>query len=104
RDSTAAWLGTADLAMTTPEVAALCREGFGLAVSEAEAERLRAATGGWTAAVVRAASQASSAGRPVPPGGTQVLSALVEQILSGIPEPARSAVIQVAHLPLLSEQ
>jgi ATP/maltotriose-dependent transcriptional regulator MalT len=104
RDSAAVWFGTADLAMTAPEVAALCREGFGLAVSEAEAERLRAATGGWTAAVVLAASQASSAGRPVPPGGTQVLSALVEQILSGIPEPARSAVIQVAHLPLLSEQ
>ena len=48
RDSAAVWLGTADLAMTTPEVAALCRQGFGLTVSEAEAERLRAATGGST--------------------------------------------------------
>ncbi len=132
RDSAAVWLGTADLAMTTPEVAALCRQGFGLAVSEAEAERLRAATGGWTAAVVLAASQARSADQPLladsergasgaladgghaannttavaapPPGGTQVLAGLVEQILRGIPEPARSAVVQVAHLPLLRER
>ena len=138
RDSAAVWLGTADLAMTTPEVAALCRQGFGLTVSEAEAERLRAATGGWTAAVVLAASQARSADQPLladsergasgaladgghaairsapvgndatavaapPPGGTQVLAGLVEQILRGIPEPARSAVVQVAHLPLLRE-
>ena len=65
RDSGAVWLGTADLAMITPEVAALCRQGFGLAVSEAEAERLRAATGGWTAAVVLAAGQARSAGQPL---------------------------------------
>ncbi len=138
RDSAAVWLGTADLAMTTPEVAALCRQGFGLTVSEAEAERLRAATGGWTAAVVLAASQARSADQPLladsergasgaladgghaairsapvgndatavaapPPGSTQVLAGLVEQILRGIPEPARSAVVQVAHLPLLRE-
>ena len=138
QDSAAVWFGTADLAMTTPEVAALCREGFGLTVSDAEAERLQAATGGWTAAVVLAASQAKAAGQPLladpgsgtagplpgdgqlattsgpaandtvpaaaPPGGTQVMSALVEQILRGIAEPARSAVIQVAHLPLLRER
>ena len=39
RNSAAVWLGTADLAMTTPEVAALCRQGFGLAVSEARPNR-----------------------------------------------------------------
>jgi LuxR family transcriptional regulator, maltose regulon positive regulatory protein len=123
RDSAVVRLGTVDLAMTTPEVAALCRQGFGLAVSVAEAERLRAATGGWTAAVALAASQARSADQPLladsllgasrapaqgvaasPPGATQVLAGLVEQILHGIPEPARSAVIQVAHLPLLHER
>jgi ATP/maltotriose-dependent transcriptional regulator MalT len=49
RDGAAVWLGTADLAMTTPEVGALCLEGFGLAVPVAEAERLKAATGGWPA-------------------------------------------------------
>jgi LuxR family maltose regulon positive regulatory protein len=107
RDSAAVWLGTADLAMTSPEVAALCRQGFGLVLSEAEGEQLRAAAGGWTAAVVLAASQARSAGRPLlaesvrGASATQVLAGLVEQILGGIPEPARSAVIQVAHLPLL---
>ncbi|HXL87734.1 MAG TPA: BTAD domain-containing putative transcriptional regulator [Streptosporangiaceae bacterium] len=114
RDSAVVWLGTADLAMTTPEVAALCRQGFGLTVSGAEAERLRAATGGWTAAVVLAASQSRSAGQPLlagstfgasgSPGDTQVLAGLVEQILRGIPEPVRQAVIQVAHLPLLHER
>jgi LuxR family transcriptional regulator, maltose regulon positive regulatory protein len=115
RDSTVAWLGTADLAMTTPEVAALCRQGFGLAVPEAEAKRLRTATGGWTAAVVLAASQARLAGRPLladsalaasgsPAGGSQVMAGLVEQILRGMPEPVRSAVIQLAHLPLLHER
>jgi LuxR family transcriptional regulator, maltose regulon positive regulatory protein len=123
RDSAAVWLATGDLAMTAPEVAALCRQGFGLAVSDAEAERLRVATGGWTAAVVLAASQAKSADQPLlvdsvlgaaralaggmaaaPPGGTRVLAGLVEQILRGIPESARSAVIQVAHLPLLHER
>ncbi len=110
RNSAAVWLGTADLAMTTPEVAALCREGFGLAVSEAEAERLRAVTGGWTAAVVLAASQARSADQPLLADSArgaseaQVLAGLVEQMLSGIPEPARSAVVQLAHLPLLRER
>jgi ATP/maltotriose-dependent transcriptional regulator MalT/DNA-binding SARP family transcriptional activator len=116
RDSAVVWLGTAELAMTAPEVAALCRQGFGLPVSEAEAERLRVATGGWTAAVVLAASQSRSAGEPLlagsaigasgspPPGGTQVLAGLLEQILRGIPEPARSAVIQLAHLPLLHQR
>jgi DNA-binding SARP family transcriptional activator len=161
RDSAAVWFGTADLAMTAPEVAALCREGFGLAVSDAEAARLRVATGGWTAAVVLTASQARAVGRPLaagglrlaggplpagrgrggvdgpadgsrvaggpasavgdqavgdqavgdpggttapPPGGAQVLATLVEQILRGIPDSVRSAVVQVAHLPLLRER
>ncbi|MGD0699097.1 MAG: BTAD domain-containing putative transcriptional regulator [Trebonia sp.] len=110
RSSAAVWLGTADLAMTTPEVAALCRQGFGLAIPEAEAERLRTATGGWTAAVVLAASQARSADQPLLADSArgaseaQVLAGLVEQMLRGMPEPVRSAVIDVAHLPLLRER
>jgi len=111
RDSATVWLGTADLAMTTLEIATLCRQSFGLTVSGAEIERLRVATEGWTAAVVLAASQARSAGQPLlaylaapAAGSTQVLTGLVEQILRGIPEPARSAVVQVAHLPLLRER
>jgi LuxR family maltose regulon positive regulatory protein len=137
RDSAAAWLGTADLAMTMPEIAALCRQGFGLAVSEAAAERLKAVTGGWTAAVVLAAGQARSADQPLitdealdaagapgggqpawppavqdndarrvsaPAGAAHVLAGLVEQILRGMPDPVRSAIIQVAHLPLLRER
>ncbi len=96
--------------MTAPEIAALCRQGFGLTASEAEAERLQLATGGWTAAVVLAASQAKSTVQPLladsarGASGAQVLAGLVDQILRGIPEPARSAVIQVAHLPLLRDR
>ena len=110
RDSAAVWLGTADLAMTTQEVAALCQNGFGLTVDEREADRLRAATGGWTAAVVLAASQARSSDQPLLAGSVrgaseaQVLAGLVEQMLGGMSEPARSAAVQTAHLPLLRER
>lgn len=107
--SAADWLGTADLAMTAREIEALCRDGFGLAVAEAEAERLREATGGWTSAVVLAAAQARAAGRPLLADGAlgrgpgPVLASLTEQILQNLPAQARSAVQQVAHLPLLNE-
>ncbi len=65
RAGAAAWLGTADLAMTAQEIATLCRDGFGLTVPDTDAAWLRDITGGWTAAVVLAAAQARSAGRPL---------------------------------------
>jgi ATP/maltotriose-dependent transcriptional regulator MalT len=113
RDSAAAWLGTADLAMTADEVTAVCRDGFGLVVSLDETRRLRSATDGWTAAVVMAAARAQSAGRPLTgqpllpggaAGGAHVLADLMEQILSGLPRRAQAAVVQAAHLPLLTER
>lgn len=64
RDSAAVWFGTADLAMTAAEVAALCREGFGLAVSAAEAERLRAATGGPTLGLWATSAAGPASARP----------------------------------------
>jgi ATP/maltotriose-dependent transcriptional regulator MalT len=119
RDSAVAWLGTADLAMTADEVAALCRAGFGLAASETETARLRSATGGWTAAVVLAAARAQLAerapasdraqrgSRPLVPsgaaGGAEVLAGLVDQIVQSLPRRAQTAVVQIAHLPLLRE-
>jgi DNA-binding SARP family transcriptional activator len=127
RDGSVAWLGTADLAMTADEVAALCRDGFGLEVTAAEAASLRSATGGWTAAVVLAASRAQLAGQahgggraarareraaragagPLLPGGitggSEVLAGLMDEILHGLPRRVQAAVVQAAHLPLLSE-
>ncbi len=110
RDGSAAWLGSADLAMTADEVRALCHDGFGLPVSAADAERLRAATDGWTAAVVLAASRARSAGGRVlaveqlTGGGVQVLTGLVDQILRTLPRRHQAAMIQAAHLPLLDDE
>lgn len=110
RDGSAAWLGSADLAMTADEVQALCQDGFGLPVSAAEAARLRAATDGWTAAVVLAASRARSAGGRVlaaeqlTGGGVQVLTGLVDQILRSLPRRHQAAMIQAAHLPLLDDE
>ena len=114
RDGAVAWIGTADLAMTAEEVAALCRDGFGLPVSATEAGRLRTVTGGWTAAVVLAAAHAQTAGRAGPggpgllagtgAGGMDILTGLVDQILHGLPRRAQTAAIQAAHLPLLNEE
>ncbi|HEX3493161.1 MAG TPA: hypothetical protein VHU92_27735, partial [Streptosporangiaceae bacterium] len=111
RDGSAAWLGSADLAMTADEVRALCQDGFGLPLSEADAERLRAATDGWTAAVVLAASRARSAGasrvlaaEQLTGGGAQVLTGLVDQILRSLPRRHQAAMIQAAHLPLLDDE
>ena len=127
RDFTAAWLGTSDLAMTSEEVAVLWRDGFGLPMSTSEADRLRSVTDGWTAAVVLAASRAQLArdGRTARAGArgrgpdrpdadgqllpaqaassAHVLSNLVDEILAGLPRRAQIAVVQAAHLPLLSE-
>ena len=114
RDGAVAWIGTGDLAMTAEEVAALCRDGFGLPVSATEAGRIRTVTGGWTAAVVLAAARGQTAGRAGPggpgllagtgAGGMDILTGLVDQILHGLPRRAQTAAIQAAHLPLLNEE
>ncbi len=109
RSASTAWLSTADLAMTAEEIAILGRDGFGLAVADADAARLRQTTGGWTAAVVLAAAQARSSGRPLLADQAQatapalVLASLTDQILRTLPAEARSAVQQLAHLPLLND-
>ncbi len=107
-DGSADWLDTTDLAMSVEEVAALCRDGFGLAVTDADAHRLWSATDGWAAAVVLAASAARSAGRPLLAGGVLsgsagLLAGLVDQILGGLPGSLVAAVGQAAHLPLLDD-
>jgi DNA-binding SARP family transcriptional activator len=113
RAGATAWLGTADLAMTEEDVAALCQDGFSLAVSPAEARRLQSVTAGWTAAVVLAAARAKTAdwarsGGPLlvadgVTGGAHIVTGLVDQILLGLPRRAQGAVVQLAHLPLLSD-
>jgi DNA-binding SARP family transcriptional activator len=108
RDGATAWLSTGDLAMTDAEVGTVCRDGFGLDVPPADASLLRSATDGWPAAVVLAASGAQRARRPVLPGGgagrASVLASLVDQILQTLPHRGQAAAVQVAHLPVLSEE
>jgi ATP/maltotriose-dependent transcriptional regulator MalT len=58
-------LGAKELALRPPETLELCRTGFGLEVSAKDAGLLHAATGGWTAAAVLAASRAKRTARPL---------------------------------------
>ncbi|HEV2362267.1 MAG TPA: hypothetical protein VGS21_11235 [Acidimicrobiales bacterium] len=63
RRAEAVSLSATDLALTDAEVLTLCRTGFGLDVTGDEAGMLEAATGGWTAAAVLAASRAKQSGK-----------------------------------------
>ncbi len=58
-------LGAEDLALRPEETLALCRDGFGLAVSADEGRDLDTATSGWTAAAVLAASRAKQTAQPI---------------------------------------
>ena len=69
RDGTAAWLGTADLAMTSEEVAALWQDGFGLPMSTGRG-RPAAVSHGWLDCRCRARSLSGSAGARRQPEGT----------------------------------
>ena len=65
RRAEALWLEASDLALAPQETLELCRSGFGLAVSADDARLLDAATGGWTAAAVLAASRAKLTDTPL---------------------------------------
>lgn len=57
RRAEALQLDASDLGLRLEETLALCRTGFGLAVSGIQAQALHASTAGWTAATVLAASR-----------------------------------------------
>ena len=112
RRAEALQLGAADLALRTEEMAALCRLGFGLAVSEDDLEVLQGATGGWTAAAVLAASRARRTAQPLraiagleqTEGAQQnPVATMLEELLGALDQDART-LGQIAPLPLLDAQ
>ena len=106
-DPSTAFLGTADLALTPDEVALMCRNGFGLTITDADAAVLHATTAGWAAAVVLAASRAASTGDPIAvtrPVRGGLLDSLVDQILGSLSESDRAALVQLAHLPVIDPE
>jgi ATP/maltotriose-dependent transcriptional regulator MalT/DNA-binding SARP family transcriptional activator len=100
-------VGTADLALTVEEVGQLCTE-FGLALDAEATETVHRVSGGWAAAVVLIASRARVAGAatidPTPGSGQHLLPTLIGDILAALPRHVQSAVIQIAHLPLLDDR
>ena len=100
-------LDTEDLAFTQSEVADLSRRQADVALSQEESESLRAATGGWAAAVVLAigrlaeAEDRSAELRKLTEQGS-ILAHLLGELLSSLGAPLREGIVQLAHLPLIS--
>jgi ATP/maltotriose-dependent transcriptional regulator MalT len=99
-------LDAADLRLLEDETLSLCRSGFGLNVSIAQARALHERTGGWTAAAVLAASRASATAAPLddlaPVAGASgdALSVILDEVVRGLElEPRLLATI--AALPVL---
>jgi ATP/maltotriose-dependent transcriptional regulator MalT len=106
------WLGAADLALRPEETLELCRSGFGLDVSPDDGRLLDAATGGWTAAAVLAASRAKRTATPLRElaglsGESGQLSRsvglILDELLVGLGHDRR-LLGQIAPLPLVDEE
>jgi DNA-binding SARP family transcriptional activator len=100
--SDALTMGTADLAFTTAEAAALCATVLG---DESPAASLMTTAGGWPAALVMGAL-ASSKGHAeadrLRGDAGRTIADLVRRALVRLDEPDREAIVAVARLPLLS--
>jgi DNA-binding SARP family transcriptional activator len=102
-------LGAADLALRPEETLELCRSGFGLDVSPDDTRLLDAATGGWTAAAVLAASRAKRTETPLreltgDPGGlSRSAGAILDELLVAL-GPDRRLLAQIAPLPLVDPE
>jgi len=101
-----AHLGATELALRPHETLELCRTGFGLQVSEKDAGLLDLATGGWTAAVVLAASRAKRTAAPlaalarVGAARSDAMQSILEEALSAAGAD-RALFAQLAVPPLL---
>jgi DNA-binding SARP family transcriptional activator len=101
-------IGPRELAFTGDEAAAVLGR-FGLSVDGGWVERLLSLAGGWPMALVLAAERLALAGDPEEeldrlawtPG---LVSGLVEEHLRSLPAGVAAAVVQLAHLPVLTAE
>jgi DNA-binding SARP family transcriptional activator/ATP/maltotriose-dependent transcriptional regulator MalT len=106
RRAPAQLLEAADLALLPDETLRLCRDGFGLTASNEDAVALVAATGGWTAAAVFAASRSARLDRPLGtllaagPARHDAIHAILEEAITS-EGGKRSQFARIAHPPLL---
>ncbi|HMC39409.1 MAG TPA: hypothetical protein VKI19_07080 [Acidimicrobiales bacterium] len=85
RRADALHIGANDLAFDEDETLQLCRSGFGLDTSAEDVRFLDAVTGGWTAAVVLAASRARRTGQPiraVAVAGFDPIAAILDELIA----------------------
>ena len=103
-------LEAADLTMDDHETLDLCRRGFGIEVAQASAAALRAATGGWTAATVLAASRVARTGETLEQvagvrldsrGHADAVARILSEAVASFSPAERRALAQLARLPLL---
>jgi DNA-binding SARP family transcriptional activator/tetratricopeptide (TPR) repeat protein len=99
-------LRPADLELGVEETLTVCREGFGLDVTVADAEALLATTGGWTAATVLAAARARRTGESLisvtaaadSAHGRTAVEAILEEALVALSPDDVVALAQVARV------
>lgn len=106
-------LGSGDLALRGDETLAVCRHCFGLDVSEADAQAIDRATGGWTAATVLAAARARRTGEALasvatavslPAGADDAVGTILKEALAELGDAAEVGLAQVARLPVLDRE
>ena len=106
RRADALYIGAQDLAFDLDETLQLCRSGFGLDATTEDARFLDRATGGWTAAVVLAASRARRTGKPIQTVALAELdpiAAVLEELTASL-GPDRSVLARLAPLPLVDPE
>ena len=108
RRANAMHLDASDLSMLPEESVELCSSGFGLAVTATDGQALDTATGGWTAAVVLAASRAKRTGQSLGAltgreGSSNAVASILEELIAGLGT-RKGDLSRVASLPLLDRE
>jgi DNA-binding SARP family transcriptional activator/ATP/maltotriose-dependent transcriptional regulator MalT len=108
RRADALHLGASDLAVSPGETLELCRSGFSLQVTVEDGRLLDAATGGWTAAVVLAASRAKRTGQSLHDvaqheSGSDAVASILDELMVALGA-GTSALARIAPLPILDRE
>jgi DNA-binding SARP family transcriptional activator/ATP/maltotriose-dependent transcriptional regulator MalT len=98
--------GPADLELGPSETVKVCRAGFGLNVTEADAAALCRSTGGWTAATVLAAARARRTGESLAAvteaakesGARSAVEAILAEAVSALAEADIATLAQIARV------